>query len=277
MAANLYRAILPVDDMARADEFWGRLLALRVDPVVPTRHYLHTGGAILALVDPREHRRKHRPNPEWFYFRVPDLEATFELARELGCAVAPGEGEGIEVRPWGDRSFYTHDPFGNPVCFVDDVASDRSGPAGRYAGRPIANLCKVILPARSLGRSDAFWSHLLGLDVDTSVDNRHFLYCGSCILALIDTMEHDRAHARAPARAFEPNPEIVYFGVPDLDETWQRAERLRAPPLGDPGDDVGVGIRERPWGERSFYVRDPAGNPVCFVDDRTLFTGSEGR
>jgi hypothetical protein len=27
------------------------------------------------------------------------------------------------------------------------------------------------------------------------------------------------------------------------------------------------------WGERSFYARDPFGNPICFVDSGTLFTG----
>jgi len=30
---------------------------------------------------------------------------------------------------------------------------------------------------------------------------------------------------------------------------------------------------ERPWGERSFYAVDPFGNPLCFVDQKTLFTG----
>ncbi|MGA8663757.1 MAG: VOC family protein [Thermoplasmata archaeon] len=30
----------------------------------------------------------------------------------------------------------------------------------------------------------------------------------------------------------------------------------------------------RPWGERSFYATDPSGNPLCFVDSRTLFTGT---
>lgn len=29
----------------------------------------------------------------------------------------------------------------------------------------------------------------------------------------------------------------------------------------------------RPWGERSFYCRDPFGNGLCFVDEKTLFTG----
>jgi hypothetical protein len=32
-------------------------------------------------------------------------------------------------------------------------------------------------------------------------------------------------------------------------------------------------IATRPWGERSFYTQDPFGNPLCFVDSNTLFTG----
>ena len=29
----------------------------------------------------------------------------------------------------------------------------------------------------------------------------------------------------------------------------------------------------RPWGERSFYVEDPWGNPLCFVDRGTIYAG----
>jgi catechol 2,3-dioxygenase-like lactoylglutathione lyase family enzyme len=32
-------------------------------------------------------------------------------------------------------------------------------------------------------------------------------------------------------------------------------------------------IKQRPWGERSFYCLDPDGNRLCFVDDSTLFLG----
>jgi hypothetical protein len=32
-------------------------------------------------------------------------------------------------------------------------------------------------------------------------------------------------------------------------------------------------IARRPWGERSFYLREPFGNPLCFVDSAALFTG----
>ena len=38
---------------------------------------------------------------------------------------------------------------------------------------------------------------------------------------------------------------------------------------GAPSDEIVV----RPWGERSFYARDPFGNGLCFVDETTLFTG----
>jgi catechol 2,3-dioxygenase-like lactoylglutathione lyase family enzyme len=275
MAANLFRVILPVADMRRADAFWSRMLGLAIDPVVPTRHYLRTAGAILALVHPAEHGRAHRPLPDWTYFRVPDLDAAWERARELGCPPSKhDEGEGIAVRAWGDRSFYTYDPFGNPLCFVDDARSESPPEVQKYVGKPIANLCKVILPTQSMGRAEAFFEELLELEADTFVPNRHFFRCDGCELALVNPREHATAHGLAQPE-FRPNPELVYFAVPDLDESYERARKLRMRPLAD--DDVGWGIRRRPWGERSFYGVDPSGNPICFVDEATMFVGSAPR
>jgi catechol 2,3-dioxygenase-like lactoylglutathione lyase family enzyme len=275
MNPHLYRVILQVDDIARADAFWSSLLALEMDPVTPGRHYFHTGGAILALVDPTEHAGPHRANPDWTCFRVPDLDATWGCAEALGAPDPPAaEGRGIRERVWGERSFYTFDPAGNPICFVDDASSEAPSAQAGYLGRSTANLYKAILPTRSLARSGAFFEELLGLAVDTSVPNRHFLYCRGCILALVDPTEHDRSHERAP-RAFAPNPDCVYFGVGDLDATFERTAKLGMAPI--PGDWPGQGIAVRPWGERSFYGLDPSGNPICFVDDETLFTGSAPR
>ena len=75
-----------------------------------------------------------------------------------------------------------------------------------------------------------------------------------------------------PAR---PMPDHLYFAVPDLDAVFARAGRLGelSTEIGDGGLPMGS-IAERPWGERSFYMRDPFGNPLCFVDEETLFTGS---
>ncbi len=106
--------------MDRADRFWSALLELEIDAVAPTRHYLHCAGTILALVDPSEHGRKHRPNPDLIYVRVRDLEAAYERARQAGYRVIAEEPEGIETQSWGERSFYGLDPCGNPFCFVDE-------------------------------------------------------------------------------------------------------------------------------------------------------------
>jgi len=32
-------------------------------------------------------------------------------------------------------------------------------------------------------------------------------------------------------------------------------------------------IEEMPWGETLFYANDPFGNPICFVDEKTVFAG----
>jgi uncharacterized glyoxalase superfamily protein PhnB len=66
----------------------------------------------------------------------------------------------------------------------------------------------------------------------------------------------------------------VYFAVDNLEEVFARAQKLGglSTHVGDGGQAMGQ-IATRPWGERSFYLSDPFGNPLCFVDAKTLFTG----
>jgi len=69
----------------------------------------------------------------------------------------------------------------------------------------------------------------------------------------------------------------VYLAVTDLPAVFERATKT-----GGVSTDVGDGdlkmgaIARRPWGEVSFYMRDPFGNPLCFVDGATLFTRPAG-
>ena len=35
-------------------------------------------------------------------------------------------------------------------------------------------------------------------------------------------------------------------------------------------------IARRPWGEVSFYLHDPSGNPLCFVDEQSVYRGPKG-
>ena len=114
MTVELFRVILPVSDIPRAIEFYGELLALTPSRVGDKRYYFQAGHTILACLDPSEHDEPFAPNPQHLYFAVDDLDAFYDRAQRAGCA----ELEKISVRPWGERSFYARDPFGNRICFV---------------------------------------------------------------------------------------------------------------------------------------------------------------
>jgi predicted enzyme related to lactoylglutathione lyase len=117
---RLFRVILPVSDIAQAERFYSHLLGMPGKRVSPGRHYFDCGGTILACFDPMADGdgTKARPNPDHIYIAVSDLESSYERARAAGCQWMEKK---IETRPWGERSFYILDPFGNPVCFVDEM------------------------------------------------------------------------------------------------------------------------------------------------------------
>jgi catechol-2,3-dioxygenase len=125
MAPSLFRIILQVPDLDQAEAFYGKLLDDRGRRIRgASRHYIDCGPVILALVDPSIDGQSAKPLPDYIYFAVTDLQAIHQRARELGCLSTEdihGEGAGeIVVRPWGERSFYVTDPWGNGLCFVDE-------------------------------------------------------------------------------------------------------------------------------------------------------------
>lgn len=124
--ARLFRVILPVTDIRRAASFYAEVLDQSGRRVSPGRHYFDCEGTILACYDPRADGddAESSPLPEPIYLEVDDLEATLDKARQAGAALSPevlpdiGPLGRIADRPWGERSFYATDPFGNPLCFV---------------------------------------------------------------------------------------------------------------------------------------------------------------
>ncbi len=119
MSPNLFRVILRVSNIERAVAFYTHLLGLPGQRVSGGRHYFDCAGTILACFDPQADGDGYdaRPNPEHIYFAVAELEATFARAQEAGCIALD---DTIETPPWGERSFYAEDPYGNPICFVDE-------------------------------------------------------------------------------------------------------------------------------------------------------------
>lgn len=129
MVARLFRVIVPVNDLQAAVPFYEALLQQPGFKVSGGRHYFPCDGVILAIYDPKADGDDDvpRPNFEHLYFAVDDLEATYARATNTG-GLSTEVGDGglpmgeIARRPWGERSFYMHDPFGNPICFVDSAS-----------------------------------------------------------------------------------------------------------------------------------------------------------
>lgn len=119
----LFRVTLQVKDLEKAAAFYSKLLGTKGREIRGSRHYFDCGPVILALVDPTAGGEEAIPNSDVVYFSVQDLEAVFDRAQALKCLSEEEFHEqkaGVIVkRPWGERSFYAEDPFGNGLCFVD--------------------------------------------------------------------------------------------------------------------------------------------------------------
>ena len=116
---RLFRVALEVGDLAQARDFYGALFGERPRPVGGGRLYLDCGGVILALLSTGQ---TPRDAPQDLYFEVAELESVHARASSLGSlgqddVHGSPAGEIVE-RPWGERSFYARDPWGNGLCFV---------------------------------------------------------------------------------------------------------------------------------------------------------------
>jgi catechol 2,3-dioxygenase-like lactoylglutathione lyase family enzyme len=121
------------------------------------------------------------------------------------------------------------------------------------------HLFRVSLPVSDIEAAACFYARLLEMPGTRVSSGRHYFDCAGTILACCDAL------ADGDPEPVGPNPQHVYVSVDDLDAAHARAEQAGSREL--------TGIEVRPWGERSFYARDPFENPICFVDSQTLFTG----
>jgi hypothetical protein len=131
-------------------------------------------------------------------------------------------------------------------------------------------LYRVLLAAKDLRHSQRFFESLLATRGRSVGGGRVYFDCGSVLLGILDYSPTKDATISAPAEA-------LYFATGDLRGVHRRARKLGCLSTGllhdDPSSPLGE-ISVRPWGERSFYAVDPSGNSLCFVDERTLFTGT---
>ena len=138
----------------------------------------------------------------------------------------------------------------------------------RSRDRP--KLFRILLPAKDLDLAGRFYESLLGIRARRVAEGRLYFRLGSAILGVLD-------YSNLSAGALRPSSESVYLTVRDLEPIYRRAKQLRCLSKellhGDPKSPLGRMV-VRPWGERSFYVEDPSGNSLCFVEESTKFTGT---
>lgn len=119
---KLYRIIFPVADIEKASFFYSGIFEQAGTRVSPGRHYFDLGGIILALYDPiadgddiKQQWRFHEN--QYIYIAVKELETVHQQFKNSDSKHVD---ERIKTMPWGERLFYANDPFGNPICFVDE-------------------------------------------------------------------------------------------------------------------------------------------------------------
>jgi predicted enzyme related to lactoylglutathione lyase len=123
-------------------------------------------------------------------------------------------------------------------------------------------LYRVILPVADIERAAAFYAAVFGTPGQRVSPGRHYFSCGETILACYDPVAD--GDGEQGGWRFHPS-QYLYFAVPDLEAVLARVQAA--------GGTIDQGIDAMPWGERLFYARDPFSSRICFVDERTLFTG----
>ena len=121
---KLFRVTLEVSDLELASGIYSELIGDAGQRHPGARHYFDCGGVTVAVLDVSQGGMTPTPGPKSLYFAVDDLDAVHERAERLGV-LAPYQVHGqpaadVIDRPWGERSFYVVDPWGNDLCFCDD-------------------------------------------------------------------------------------------------------------------------------------------------------------
>ena len=123
---------------------------------------------------------------------------------------------------------------------------------------------RITVEVANLEEATKLYSKLLGVAGQRHHGARHYFDCGGIILAVLDVSQGGMKPT--------PGPKSIYFAVADIEAVHSRAKALKVLAPFQVHGEPAAEIIERPWGERSFYVTDPWGNELCFVEEGTLYT-----
>lgn len=130
--------------------------------------------------------------------------------------------------------------------------------------KDVPQLFRLNVEVSDLEAAIAFYAKLLGARGRRQPGARCYFDCGAVTLSVLDVSAAGPPHPAAKA---------LYFTVKDLEAAFARAQALHCLSQETVHDAPGGGIVVRPWGERSFYAEDPWRNPLCFVEEGTVYAG----
>ena len=136
--------------------------------------------------------------------------------------------------------------------------------APRRAAADVPQFFRLSVEVGNLQAAVDFYTKLLAVQGRKQPGSRCYFECGPVTLSVLDVSSAGRPHPAAKA---------LYFTVKDLDAAFRRAHDLGCLSQEAVHDAPGGGIVVRPWGERSFYAEDPWQNPLCFVEEGTVYSG----
>ena len=134
----------------------------------------------------------------------------------------------------------------------------------KVANDDVPQFFRLNIEVGDLAAAIGFYTKLLGVEGRKQAGSRCYFNCGPVTLQVLDVSSSGQPHSAAKA---------LYFTVKDLEAAHERAKALKCLSREDVHDAPGGGIVVRPWGERSFYVVDPWRNPLCFVEEGTVYAG----
>jgi len=264
---NLMPSLLPVGAPKMIDflkqAFRAEEVAVHKSPDGVVRHAtIRVGTSVLEL---GEAHGQWQPMPSVFMMYVDDVDTWFARAAEAeGVTVK----EPPKLQPHGARVGSIKDPFDNTWYIASQrqaMGEQPEEPERTSMGAP--KLFRIALQVGDLNQAGEFYAKLLddpGIPIPRG--SRHYFNCGPVILALVDV-------TKGTGETPQPTPDYIYFAVSNLEEIFERAQVMNCLCRDRYHDQQAGEIVMRPWGERSFYVEDPWGNGLCFVDETTLFTG----
>ena len=128
----------------------------------------------------------------------------------------------------------------------------------------VPSLFRINVEVGNLDEAADFYGKLFGVVGRKQAGSRCYFTCGPVTLQVVDVSSAGKPHPAAKA---------LYFTVKDLESAFARAKELGCLSRESVHDAPGGGIVVRPWGERSFYALDPWQNPLCFVEEGTVYAG----